>query len=98
MKLGISYVNSALRGLAMMVLQGRRAMPIRQFIRGELTSAEFNRLNVAYARSLRLLDLTDRNDPVSDIVAKKVVDVGTSGLTDPEEIAKAVVSHFLKTA
>jgi hypothetical protein len=69
-------------------------MPIRQFI----TSAEINRLNVAYARSLRLLDLTDRNDPVSDIVAKKVVDVGTSGLTDPEEIAKAVVSHFLKTA
>jgi hypothetical protein len=73
-------------------------VPIRQFIKGELISAEFNRLNIASARSLRLLELVDRSDPVSDIVAKKVVDVGTSGLTDPQKIADAVASHFLKTA
>jgi hypothetical protein len=73
-------------------------VPIRQFIKGELISAEFNRLNIASARSLRLLGLVDRSDPVSDIVAKKVIDVGTSGLTDPQKIADAVASHFLKTA
>ena len=43
-----------------------------------------------------MLDLIDRSDPVTEIVAKKVLEVGTSGVTDPQEIADAVVSHFRK--
>jgi hypothetical protein len=43
-----------------------------------------------------MLDLVDRNDPITDLVAEKVIDVGTSSVTDPKEIADAVVSHFLK--
>ena len=55
------------------------------------------RLRVArLTRALRMLDLVDRNDPITDLVAEKVIDVGTSSVTDPKEIADAVVSHFLK--
>ena len=72
-------------------------MPIGQFIKGELGSAEVKRLDVAYATTLRMLDLTEHDDPISDIVAEKVVDVGTSGVTDPQDIADAVVGYFLKT-
>ena len=80
----------------MLRLLGQRDMPIGQFIKGELGSAEINRLDVAFATTLRMLDLTEHDDPISDIVAKKVVDVGTSGVTDPQEIADAVIGYFLK--
>lgn len=69
-------------------------MPISQFIKGEIGTAEINRLTAAYAKALRMLDLVDRNDPVAEIVAKKVVEVGTSDVVDPQEIADAVVEHF----
>ena len=72
-------------------------MPIKEFITGKMTSVEVNRLNIAYAKALRLLNLVDRHDPITEIVAKKVVDVGTSGVTDPQGIADAVVEHFRKT-
>jgi hypothetical protein len=71
-------------------------MPIRRYITVEMESAEIKRLNSAYAKALRMLDLIDRSDPVTEIVAKKVLEVGTSGVTDPQEIADAVVSHFRK--
>lgn len=71
-------------------------MPISQFIKCEAGSAEIKRLNDAYVRTLRMLDLVDRGDPVTELVAKKVVDIGTSGVIDPDEIARAVVGHFLK--
>jgi hypothetical protein len=71
-------------------------MPIRQFIKVEMESAEIKRLNIAYAKALRMLDLVDRSDPITELVAKKVIEVGTSGVTDPQEIADTVVSHFRK--
>jgi hypothetical protein len=71
-------------------------MPIRRYITVEMESAEIKRLNSAYAKALRMLDLVDRRDPVTEMVAKKVVDVGRSGVTDPQEIAEIVVSHFRK--
>ena len=71
-------------------------MPIRRYITVEMESAEIKRLNSAYAKALRMLDLVDRSDPVTEIVANKVIEVGTSGVTDPQEIAEMVVSHFRK--
>jgi hypothetical protein len=38
-----------------------------------------------------------RFDPLAENVAKEVVDAGTSGVTDPREIAKIAVGHFRKT-
>ncbi len=72
-------------------------MPIREIIKGDVGSAEIERLNTAYDDVLRKLDLVDRDDPVTKVIGEKVVEVGTSGVTDPSEIAEIVVKHFLKT-
>lgn len=72
-------------------------MPIRRFIKIDMESAEIDRLNVAYAKALRMLDLVDRNDPVTEIVAEKVIEVGTSGAMDPRQIADTVAMYFRKT-
>jgi hypothetical protein len=71
-------------------------MPIRRYITVEMEPAEIKRLNSAYTKALRMLELVDRRDPVTEMVAKKVIDVGTTGVTDPQEIAELVVSHFRK--
>jgi hypothetical protein len=72
-------------------------MPIKKFIKGKMGSAEIERLNLAYIKALRMLDLVDRVDPVTRIVAERVIKIGTSGVTDPQEIADTVVGQTHKT-
>jgi hypothetical protein len=36
--------------------------------------------------------LVDRDDPITDIVAKKVVEIGMDGVRNPAMIAEAVVN------
>ena len=70
-------------------------MPIRKYIKVEMESAEVERLNVAYAKVLRMLNLVDRHDPFAEIVAREVIDVGqSSGVTDAQDVADTVVRHF----
>ena len=69
-------------------------MPIRQFIKIEMGSAEINRLNIAYAKALRMFGLLDRGGPLTNLIGKKIVEVGKSGVTDPQKITDIVVWHF----
>jgi hypothetical protein len=48
-------------------------------------------LVMAFKLALRDLHLVDRNDPVSDIVARKVIEIGTDGVREPQEIANRVI-------
>jgi hypothetical protein len=38
--------------------------------------------------------LVDPDDPISDIVARKVIEIGTNGVLDPKEIAKRVTRQL----
>lgn len=72
-------------------------MPINRVLVGtgiSLGPEEIGRLNDAYERTLRAMDLVDRNDPLTEIVAKKVVEIGLNGVRDPTGIANAVVKEF----
>ncbi len=48
-------------------------------------------LIAAYELTLRALDVVDRNDPLTTRIAKKVLEIGETGLNDPAEISKRVV-------
>jgi len=52
------------------------------------------RLNRAYRDVLRSLHLVDRNDPIAEIVAKTVIEIGASGVRDPSEISKIAVKRL----
>jgi hypothetical protein len=52
------------------------------------------RLNRAYRDALRSLHLVDRNDPIAEIVAKTVIEIGASGVRDPSEISKIAVKRL----
>jgi hypothetical protein len=59
-----------------------------------LYPGEIERLNRAFALALNLLGLVDRNDPVCEMVARKIISVYTAGAREPEEIAKLAVARL----
>jgi len=73
---------------------GKSPMTIRRLLKNSSLSPEgVNRLVAAYQKTLRGLDLVDRHDPVAEIVAKKVIEIGaTTG--DPVEISRKAVRQL----
>jgi hypothetical protein len=62
-------------------------MPINKLFRdGKVKPEDVERLNRAFTSALLALDLVDRNDPVCEIVARKVIEIDAAGTHDPEEI------------
>ena len=52
---------------------------------------ETGHLIATYELTLRTLDVVDRSDPRTLIIAKKVLEIGETGLKDPAEISKRAV-------
>jgi hypothetical protein len=70
-------------------------MPInRSLVGSKLTPEEIERLDGAFTFTLRSLSLVDRGDPLCEIVAKKVIEIGESGVLDPAEISKLAIQRL----
>ena len=52
------------------------------------------RLKQAFNLALSGLHLIDRNDPICEIVARKVIELGLDGLRDPKEIAARTIKQL----
>lgn len=50
--------------------------------------ADIRRLSVAYEGALSLLRLEDRNDPVTEPIAAKIIEIFRAGETDPPKICE----------
>ena len=70
-------------------------MPINRLLKeGKFSSEEVERLNRAFALALNPLGLIDRNDPICEIVARKIIEIDRAGTHEPEEIAKLAVAQL----
>ena len=70
------------------------SMPIRRLLEGSgLSSSEIDRLAIAYETALRKLHLVDRDDPIAEIVASKVIEIGAAA-GEPIEIAMRAAAYF----
>jgi hypothetical protein len=71
-------------------------MPINRLLKdSKLEPEKVERLNQAYSYALRKLRLVDRDDPIVDIIAKKIIEVGTAtGARDVEQIADAAIGQL----
>jgi len=47
---------------------------------------EITRLSKAYEQALRTIGVQDRNDPLTELIAKKIIEIGQTGLKDPSDI------------
>jgi hypothetical protein len=59
--------------------------------RGAFGPEDISVLSAAYERALAQLQLTDRNDPVTEMIATRIIDVFRTGLRDPEDVCAEVL-------
>jgi len=70
-------------------------MPINRLLANtSLGPEEIGCLNKAYEHALRALCLVDRNDPLTEIVARKIIEIGQTGISDPAQISKLAIKDL----
>jgi hypothetical protein len=72
-------------------------MPIDRLLQRKnvpMEPEEIRRLTTAYEQALRGLGLVDRDDPLSEIVAKKVIKIAQGGVRDPADIAALAIMEL----
>jgi hypothetical protein len=70
-------------------------MPINRLLKeGKSRPKDVERLDRAFALALSLLGLVDRNDPICELVARKIIEVGARDTHEPEEIARLAVAQL----
>jgi hypothetical protein len=70
-------------------------MPIQRLLQNlELEAEDMTRLVTAYEETLRALRLVDRTDPIADLVARKVIEIGLSSDRDAAEISNLAVKQL----
>jgi len=55
---------------------------------------EIRRLTDAYERTLSTLSIKDRNDPLTEFIAKKIFELGQTGLKDPKQISARAIEEL----
>ena len=73
-----------------------RVMPIRLIIRNDhaFSPEEAEILIGAFDDSLKALNLSDREDPLTLLVAKKIIELAKEGERDPAQLRDAAVASF----
>ena len=70
-------------------------MPIKRLFAGnQLGAEEVEILTAAFNRALRLLGLVDRNDPLTELIAREVIEIGATGVRDSVEICKIAIRRL----
>jgi len=57
---------------------------------------ELRQLGSAYERTLDALGLADRNDPITELVARKLLMLHQTGVSDPVRLANLAVEDFVR--
>ena len=70
-------------------------MPIYPLLSGagfdsDLTQA----MGIAFEDTLRELGLTDRTDPLTILIARKIIELGQRGERDPERLRRLTISDL----
>jgi len=52
---------------------------------------EIARLVTAYEQTLKTLGLKDRSDPITELVARKIFEIGQTGIRDPTQLAQLAI-------
>ncbi len=60
---------------------------------------EIRRLELAYKYALHSLSLVDRrDDPLTEMIARKIIEIGATGVRDPSEISEIAAKQLSSSA
>jgi hypothetical protein len=66
----------------------------RLLVGSNLKPDEIEVLRLAFKQTLRSLSVVDRRDPLAEMVARRVIEIGASGVRDPAVISKIALERF----
>ena len=70
-------------------------MPVKRLLAGnQLEPEEVEILIAAFNRALRSLGVVDRNDPLTELIAREIIEIGATGVRDPVEICKIAIKRL----
>jgi hypothetical protein len=55
---------------------------------------EIARLTAAYEETLRTTGLVDRNDPITEMIARKIIEIGQRGVRDPMLLSELTIKEM----
>jgi hypothetical protein len=68
---------------------------IYQLIRTlSLDPEEIQKLTLAYENALRALELSNRTDPVTTIIAQRIVEAAKTGVRDPDQLCTMAIKDL----
>jgi DNA integrity scanning protein DisA with diadenylate cyclase activity len=51
-------------------------------------------LTDAYEATLRKLSLVDRNDPITEMIARKIIELGQRGVREPKQLSELTIKEL----
>lgn len=70
-------------------------MAVRRLLaKSPLGPEEIDTLVKAYEQTLRTLGLVDRSDPLTELIAKQIIKIGQSGISDPARISAQALEEL----
>lgn len=67
-------------------------LPIYRILQNSpLGPEEIARLTTAYEQALRTIGVKDRGDPLTELIARKIIEIGQTGVKDPTQICSRAV-------
>jgi hypothetical protein len=71
-------------------------MPIRSHLKDHLLEPErIEAMRLAFEKACDALQITHKDDALSEIIAMKIVELGSGGEIDPERLCSQAVSSLL---
>jgi hypothetical protein len=56
---------------------------------------DIDRLAEAYEEALRALHISDRNDPINEIIAQRIIEGARTGVSDPGDLCKLAIKDLM---
>jgi hypothetical protein len=70
-------------------------MPIYRLLENlPMGPEEIARLTTAYEETLRTVGLVDGNDPITEMIARKIIEIGQSGVRGPMLLSELTIKEM----
>jgi hypothetical protein len=76
--------------------QGPSTMPIHRLIQNlSFNQDDIDRLAAAYEEALRALHISDRDDPINEVIAQRIIEGARAGVRDPGDLCKRAIKDLM---
>jgi hypothetical protein len=71
-------------------------MPIHRLIQNlSFNQDDIERLAEAYEEALRVLHISDRDDPINQVIAQRIIEGARAGVRDPSDLCKMAIKDLM---